>query len=187
MTLTYLPIEFLKHPRSVGAIAPSGRALAKAMVDEINFAAAGTLVEFGPGTGVFTALLVERKRPETRLLAIEQNERFCDLLRERFKGHENVEILHAGAETLLDALEQRGIDGADAILSGLPFASLPTAVSERILEAARVALTANGPFVTFQYSLVKAKLFAPYFDLQKRRRVWRNLPPAHVLRFAPKR
>ena len=53
--------QFLLNPRKIGAIAPSGKALAKRMIQPINFKKAKCIVEYGPGTGSFTDGLVVNK------------------------------------------------------------------------------------------------------------------------------
>ena len=53
--------QYLRHPRSIGAIAPSSKKLARKMVQPIDFSRASCIMEFGPGTGVFTDELAESK------------------------------------------------------------------------------------------------------------------------------
>lgn len=183
--------QYIKNPSSVGAIAPSSRFLANGMVRGIDFDRCRSLVEYGPGTGAFTAELLRRKRPETPLLAIERNEAFCRQLTERFAGAPNFYLVNAGAEEVAALLEERDIPIPETILSGLPFASLPAAVSEKILgETARLLRRGEAGetarFVTFQYTLFKLGLLGRYFDPVERIRVWRNLPPAHILVLSPK-
>src|SRR5262245_1372694 len=43
----------LRHPSRVGAVAPSGRMLARLMTDSLT-AADAPILELGPGTGIFT-------------------------------------------------------------------------------------------------------------------------------------
>lgn len=74
--------EYVKQPRMVGAILPSSKKLAKQMVSSICFKKAKCIIEFGPGTGIFTEELIQRKYPETILLLIEQNEAFYKKLSE---------------------------------------------------------------------------------------------------------
>ncbi len=47
-------LEYIKNPSKVGAIAPSSRYLADGMIQSIDFNSAECIVEYGPGTGVFT-------------------------------------------------------------------------------------------------------------------------------------
>ena len=173
--------EFLKHPRRIGAIAPSGKQLAAKMMTPIDFASAKVIIEYGPGTGSFTRELAARKRPDTTLILVEQNETFCERLRAAFDGLPNLFIMHGSAANVGQYLEVCGVPGADYIVSGLPFASLPAAVSDQILTATKLALGREGQFITFQYSLVKKKFFKKYFQMTDCWKVIKNLPPAYVL------
>ena len=76
--------QYLRTPRSIGAIAPSSKYLAEKMVSDIDFEAAGCIVEYGPGTGVFTDELLKKLRPETKLLLLEANKDFCTRLRKKY-------------------------------------------------------------------------------------------------------
>ena len=174
-------LEYIKHPRRIGAVAPSGKSLARRMMQPIDFSTANVIVEFGPGTGSFTKELIARRRPETVLLLIEQNAQFCSRLRKKFGDAQNVRIVHGYAQEVNTYLRECGFAHADAIVSGLPFTTLPREVSDRILTAASTAMGAHGQFVTFQYSMVKRRLFARYFRITGTVKVVRNLPPAYVL------
>ena len=46
--------QYIKNPRTVGAIAPSSEKLAYKMVEDINFSNVSCIIEYGPGAGVFT-------------------------------------------------------------------------------------------------------------------------------------
>ena len=173
--------EFLKHPRKIGAIAPSGKHLSAKMIIPIDFTSAKVIVEYGPGTGSFTKELAARKRSDTTLILIEQNEAFCEQLRASFHDLPNLFIVHGSSENVGQHLEACGVHTADYIVSGLPFASLPTTVSDHILNATKLALGPEGKFITFQYSLVKKKFLERYFQMINCRKVIKNLPPAFVL------
>ena len=55
-------IQFIKHPRKIGAIAPSGVSLAQKMMEPIDFTKARCITEYGPGTGSFTDELIREMR-----------------------------------------------------------------------------------------------------------------------------
>ena len=173
--------EFLKHPRKIGAIAPSGKHLSAKMMTPIDFTSAKVIVEYGPGTGSFTKELIARRRSDTALILIEQNEAFCEQLRASFGDMPNFYIVHGSAENVGQYLEACGVHSADYIVSGLPFTSLPAAVSDNILNATKLALGREGKFITFQYSLVKKKFMERYFQMADCLKVIQNLPPAFVL------
>ncbi len=174
-------IEFVKHPKAVGAIMPSGRALAEKMMEPIQFERARCIVEYGPGTGSFTRKLVKYKKEGTKLFLIENNPVFYKKLRKEFGMLKGVYIIHGSAENVNRYLLEYGVRGVDYIVSGLPFTSLPKDVSEKILLAAQSVIGANGKFITFQYSLVKRRFFEKYFTLAGCLLELKNLPPAYVL------
>src|SRR5208283_2978831 len=72
-------------PRLTGAVAPSGRALARAMAAAVDPGRAGLVVELGPGTGPVTRALIERGLDRQRLALVEFDPRFCRILEERFE------------------------------------------------------------------------------------------------------
>ena len=76
--------SLVEKPLTVGAVAPSGKALARVMASYVNPAAPGPIVELGPGTGPVTEALVERGIDPARLTLVEFDPEFCQLLRQRF-------------------------------------------------------------------------------------------------------
>lgn len=173
--------EYLKNIRSVGAVAPSSRYLARKMLETVDFAQAEVIVEFGPGTGVFTAELARRMKPGARLLVIETNPTFHQILRDEYAGVKGVEVINESAEHVGSLLKARHLRAPDYIVSGLPFAALPAETSHAILATAAGLLGSKGTFITFQYTLLKKALLASYFSDIQLTREFRNLPPAYVL------
>jgi len=180
--------EFLKQlrtaPRAVGAIAPSSSALAEAMVAPIDFALARAIVELGPGTGSITAAIAARLTPRTRYIGIEISPAFCAGLTRRFPG---LDFVNGSAGDLQAILATAGIGAADAVICGLPWASLPVDFQERTLAAVAASLSPGGLFVTFAYlqglmlpaaHRLRRTLRREFATVQRTRIVWRNLPPA---------
>ncbi len=179
--------KFLRSPRTVGAIAPSSRHLAREMVADLDFARPVRIVELGPGTGAFTREIVERLGSEGRYLAIDIDEAFVARIRGRWP---RIDCVCAPAETLPALAADRQLAPVDHIISGLPFASLPGATSQRILDAIAGTLRIGGTFTTFQYVHAYGLPPAVAFRRDIRARlgtapssslVVRNLPPAYVL------
>ncbi|CAG9296517.1 class I SAM-dependent methyltransferase [Celerinatantimonas diazotrophica] len=172
--------QFLSTPRTVGAIAPSSRFLARKMVEQIDFNSARCIVEIGPGTGVFTDLLIKRRSDHCEIILIETNEVFVQQLNERYGHLDNVRIIHDSGEKINLYKMKYGIEHIDYIVSGIPFSSLPAQVSTNILSTVNKALSPNGRFILFQYSLMKVKTITTWFDITFIERSWANLPPAYV-------
>lgn len=175
-------IEYLKSPRTVGAVAPSSKKLAEKMAGDIDFETARCIVEYGPGTGVFTETLMKKIRKHTSLLLIEYNEEFCKQLEERYSDYSNVIVINDSAENIDKHLKKYGVKEVDYVVSGLPFASLPKSMSNKILKKTKEILRHNGMFITFQYTLLKKGYIGSYFKDISLERVILNLPPAYVLK-----
>jgi 16S rRNA (adenine1518-N6/adenine1519-N6)-dimethyltransferase len=68
------------------------RRVLERIADALQLAGTETVVEIGPGQGALTELLVERL-PRGRLVAVEIDRDLVPVLRKRYAGHENVEIV----------------------------------------------------------------------------------------------
>lgn len=175
-------LEYIKNPRKVGAIAPSSKYLAYEMINTINFQDTNCIVEYGPGTGVFTEKILARAKETTKIILIEVNKTFYNILQELYGHKRNVIILNDSAENIKDILKMHSIEKVDYIISGLPFASLPKTVSDCILDRSSEVLSKHGEFITFQYTLVKKKYIESFFRNMNHRKVVKNFPPAYVLK-----
>lgn len=172
--------QYFRDPRGVGAIAPSGAALARAMVDAVDLAAANVIVEYGPGTGVFTAELIARRRAGTRIVAIELNPDFHRSVAARFAGVPDVDVVAGSACDVAAIVAGLGIARVDCVLSGLPLSSLPASVSETVMVETARLLGDHGRFVLFQYTRYRRAMLARHFARITARHVLANLPPAYV-------
>jgi phosphatidylethanolamine/phosphatidyl-N-methylethanolamine N-methyltransferase len=178
--------EFFRNPATVGSLIPSSRELTDKVTEPIDFDSANCIVEYGPGTGVFTDILIQRRRAETVLLLVEVNRRFAQLLRERYAGQPNVHVIHGSADETEQYLQNVGVEKADYVVCGLPFSSLPRRLGWRILEHTQHLLQPAGKLILFQYSLQNKKLFNKFFRQLDETHVLLNLPPAYVLVYEPK-
>jgi phospholipid N-methyltransferase len=179
--------RFLKSPRTVGAVTASSRALAEAMVDGIDLTRPGRIVELGPGTGVFTAAIVERLGAETEFLALDIDPAFVARINARWPS---IECVCGSAEQLDAIAADRGMLPIDHIVSGLPFVSLPPPVTQQIIGSIARALRPGGTFTTFQYvpgygfpSAVSFRrcMSAGLHSQPSVRLVVRNMPPVLVM------
>ena len=174
--------QYIFKPRTVGAVLPSSKYLAKKMVSSINFAEAKCIVEYGAGTGVLTAEILQKKKPDTKMIVFEMNSTFCKMLSEKYGSEPGVYIVNDSALYVGKKLQEYGAAYADYVISGLPFASLPQDVSFDILTETKKHLMPGGAFITFQYTLLKKDFIGQFFDHVDIVREVRNVPPAYVLR-----
>ncbi len=172
-------LRFLRNPRKVGSVMPSSPQLVRDLLDGVDFEAARVVVEFGPGTGVFSSEIVKRLHPEAHLVCIELNDEFFHTMCSRFKDP-RVKVIHGSAADVQTILEQLGLDRADAIVSGLPFTTLPEQIRHEILRGTVSALKPKGRFLLYQYSLFLMNHLRHYFEQIQLRRTILNLPPAYT-------
>jgi len=170
--------SWLERPLSTGAVTPSGRVLARTMARYVNPHLSGPVLELGPGTGPVTeALVAEGIEPE-RLVLVEFNPTFCQLLRARFPAATVVQGDAYGLRRLLGGLLQQP---AAAIVSGLPLVTKPMRQRLRLLRDALELLRPGAPFVQFTYAVVPPipkKLAGVRAEASER--IWKNMPPARV-------
>jgi phosphatidylethanolamine/phosphatidyl-N-methylethanolamine N-methyltransferase len=170
--------SWLQHPLKVGAVSPSGRALARAVAAEVDPTIPGPIVELGPGTGPVTEALVGRGISPDRLILVEYDPEFCTLLRRRFPG---AMVIEGDAYALGDTLTGIVKEPLAAVVSCLPLMTRPLNVRVRLLNAAMRMLRRGAPYVQFTYAMT-----APIPSRQRRYRItsspriWLNLPPARV-------
>ena len=168
--------SFVAHPRMVGAVLPTSRRAVRDMLDLAPIASAAQLVELGAGTGVYTAELLDRMAPDASLLAFEIDARMAAQLARQIPDR-RLRVVNDSAEALEAQLGGRR---ADAIVSGLPFTSLPLAARNAILDAAQRALAPDGTMLVLQYSpLIQGEL-QRRFGSVRRRISPLNVPPAFL-------
>lgn len=173
---------FLARPREVASVAPSSRFLERRVVLASEVAAARCVVELGPGTGGTTRALLRALGPRARLLAIELNPEFCARLRQRIRDPRL--LLQAGsAESLGDYLARHGLPAPDAVISGIPFSTMPDDAAQRIAAAIDASLAPGGRFVAYQLRPHVASYLAPHLGAPLQVWEWRNLPPMRVFRW----
>jgi phosphatidylethanolamine/phosphatidyl-N-methylethanolamine N-methyltransferase len=201
--------ECRQHFHTTGAILPSSRFLARALVRPLHGARpAWRILEVGPGTGAVTREIARRMLSNDRLDAVEINDHFAELVERRVRqervfarSRDQIEIIHAAVQDL------PGEAVYDLIVSGLPVNNLPAHEVREIFATYNRLLKPGGTLTFYEYTLVR-QLKTPFVDRRERRRLFRvgrvmrgyirdyqirrerifiNVPPATVryLRFKP--
>lgn len=179
--------QFFREPGSIGAIAPSSSSLTSRMLEQVDFTAAKVIVEYGPGTGVFTKKILESIDLETTtFFALEANEKLQIASQAKIS---EIPIYKASAAEVGRYLERHGHAHADAIVSGLPWAAFSEDLQDEILDATLASLAEGGTFATFAYlhglliasgQRFREKLKAHFSVVETSPIVWKNVPPAFV-------
>jgi len=139
---------WLRAPRSIGALAPSGSSLTRLMTSHVDHCD-GPVIELGPGTGVFTRALLARGLPTHRLALVETDPVFAQTLTLRYPG---ARVLSMDAAQLGATLPLFGDERASAVISGLPLLSMPAGQVAAIIRGVfEQQLHADGAFYQFTY------------------------------------
>ena len=171
--------KFLKHGTKIASLAPSSPWLSRATVSNVDWARARVLVELGAGTGPITRVLAEKAHPDCRVIALERDPDFARILRERFAGQANLEVVEADVRDLATLLAERGIDSADYIISGLPVPSFPKDLQRDLFRVVKRVLAPGGSYNQItELPWVYQGLYRTFFDEVRFAFEPRNFPPA---------
>ena len=169
-------LEWIKNPLVTASVLPSSERLARKMVKGLD-AGIGTVIELGPGTGVFTRQLLACGIPEQNLVLIELNRKFSQKLQTTYP---TATVINGAAE----ALPRLHLKQAGAVISGLPFLSMRDKQIDAILHGAFEVLQTNGVFIQFTYGYkcpVKPYILQNHGLIAERNSfVLNNFPPASV-------
>jgi phosphatidylethanolamine/phosphatidyl-N-methylethanolamine N-methyltransferase len=166
----------MARPKSVGAIAPSSKALARAIARQVDPERAGPVLELGPGTGVITEALLERGLAPGRLTLVEYDPDLAAGLTARLDG---VKVIQGDAFDLNRTLGH-GVGPFSAIVSGLPLLNFPVQRRRHYLEGVCRLLLPGAPFIQFSYGVQAPVVPPPGHIVTRAAQVWANLPPARV-------
>jgi phosphatidylethanolamine/phosphatidyl-N-methylethanolamine N-methyltransferase len=171
--------KFLSQGTAIASIAPSSRWLSQTTVRNIDWGRATALVELGAGTGPITRVIARSAGPECRVVVVERDPDFTRLLRERFGGRPNFEIVEGDVRDLASILSGRGIDRVDHVVSGLPVPSFPREMQKDLFRAVSKVLKSDGTFNQItEIPWVYWPFYRGYFEEVRFAFEPRNLPPA---------
>lgn len=172
---------FLRRPQIVGSVIPSSRFLERRILKYADIDRNDLVVELGPGTGGTTQAILNELGPGGRLLSIEVEAEFVDLLREindpRLIPH------HGSAEDISEILKMHGLGSPDIVISGIPFSTMPDEVGQRIVREIYKVLPPGTSFVAYQLRDRVAELATPVFGRPKVSLELINIPPMRVYRW----
>lgn len=169
--------QWLGNPKSIGAVAPSGPDLARAMASFLDPSYDGKVIELGPGTGVMTDAILARGIEPQNLTSIEYCADFAGLLTERFPG---VTIVCGDAYDLEASLDG-DVGELAGVVSSLPLINSPYEKRRELIMDALDRLAPGAPFIQFSYALVPpVKAEAGHFTVSKTGWILNNVPPARV-------
>ena len=122
---------FLRQPGLIGSVIPSSRFLERRVVEAAGIAHSRTVVELGPGTGGTTRAILRALPQRAHLLAIEINPDFVEFL--KTYPDPRLDVYLGSAEHIRRALETLNHTRPDAVVSGIPFSTMPADIGRKIL------------------------------------------------------
>jgi phosphatidylethanolamine/phosphatidyl-N-methylethanolamine N-methyltransferase len=169
--------RMIARPVHTGAVAPSSRALGRAMAAQIDLKSDLPVLELGPGTGVVTGALLERGIAPSRLTAVEYDAGFAARVRERCPG---VQVVQGDAFNLENTLDGKLNGPLAAVVSSLPLINFTMEMRIALIDDIFRRLAPGAPFIQFSYR-IKPPVPAPQgVSLNRAAVVWFNIPPARV-------
>lgn len=176
-------LAWLRNPRAISAVAPSGSRVSALMTQGIG-PATGPVMELGPGTGAFTYSLLERGVREDDLTLVELSADFARLLQRRFP---KARVL------CLDATRIGEVD----LLDGAPFGAVVSGLGFRVMRPQEIGAILGGAFkhlrptgafyqITYGPRCPVPDQVLDHLELKEARigrTIW-NLPPASVYRIS---
>lgn len=169
---------FLKSPRVVASVIPSSSFVERRIVRAADLGSASVVVEFGAGTGGVTRSLLDAMGPDACLLVIERTLEFVNNL--QHIDDSRLCVVHGCASSIGAELERRGFPAADAVISGIPFSTLPAALAEEIAAAVHAALSPGGRFVAYQFTDRVVDYARPLLGAPEVEHELCNVPPLRV-------
>ena len=171
---------FLEHPRMVGSIIPSSRFTIRQMLAPVNWGKCEVFVEYGPGIGTFCRPVLSKMRGDAVFVAIDTNPLYVEHLNRTIRDKRFTAVL-GSAENVEQILADLGIEGgADYVLSGLPFSTLPDGVAEKIAESTHTVLNPGGCFLAYQFTAAVRDVSKPFFERIDAGFEWLNILPCKL-------
>lgn len=169
---------FLRKPEVVGSVIPSSRFLERRIVATCALEEARCVVELGPGTGGTTRALLAAMPPQARLLAVDVEADFVEVL----ARHEDPRLIarQGSAESIAELITDNELPAADVVVSGIPFSTIGDEAGRAIIDAVWDNLAPGGRFVAYQFRDRVAQVARPRMGEPEAQRELRNIPPMHV-------
>lgn len=169
---------FLRKPEVVGSVIPSSRFLERRIVATCALEEARCVVELGPGTGGTTRALLAAMPPQARLLAVDVEADFVEVL----ARHDDPRLIarQGSAESIAELLAGNELPAADVVVSGIPFSTIGDEAGRAVIDAVWDNLAPGGRFVAYQFRDRVAQVARPRMGEPIAARELRNIPPMHV-------
>lgn len=168
----------VSQPKTVGAIVPTSKYMARRMASVANPASNLPVLELGPGTGVVTKALLRRGIDPKKLVSVEYSPEFCTHLKRELP---QINLIHGDAFRLKETLGDLNKSHFDCVISGIPLLNFPVETRVALLEDLLNRIPRGRPVLQFSYGPV-SPVPAGHGHYTVKRFGWeiRNIPPAQM-------
>jgi len=180
-------IEPLISDKKVASVVPTRSRCARKFLSDLELSPDATVVEYGPGNGVFTKILLSKLSKKARLFAFETNPKLSALLQDEIKDP-RLTVFEKDAQVAVDVLGNDGLRGVDLVLSGIPLSFLNHDARMELFRKTKDLLKPGGVFLIYQTAWTPFKAdskivteLTDYFSLIDRDFFWFNIPPLVAL------
>lgn len=150
--MTMSTVNYVKcflRDKNVASITPTSPFGVKRVCRRIDFSKAKLIVEYGPGTGVFSEYLLKRLNQSAHLVLIERNPDMFKCLKKKFTD-KRVHLYNDSAENVGSLVNGQLNRKPDYVISGIPFSYLPDTIRQDIVRQTHQVLGENGTFLAYQ-------------------------------------
>jgi len=180
-------IESLVKDKQVASIMPTRRSCVRKFLNDLELPPNATVVEYGPGTGAFTKIMLSRLGANARVLAFETNPLMVEHLKHEIQDS-RLEIFQIGAQNTPEVLKRSKIQHVDLVLSGIPLSFLDKDQRKLLFKNTASLLKSDGIFLIYQSAWTPFKSDSEiiselddHFLLSHREFFWLNIPPLVAL------
>ncbi|MDI6821127.1 MAG: rRNA adenine N-6-methyltransferase family protein [Patescibacteria group bacterium] len=170
--------EYIRKPKTLGAVTPSSPQLVKKMIKALDFEKIGDIIEFGPGTGNTTKSLLSKMCHNQKLIVFEIHPAFAKNL-EKIKDKRLV-VIQDSAENFEHYIKKHKPNKPLCIFSSLPLGYWKKPTLNKFFTAISEEISKDGIYIQFAYSLNRHVELMPFFKNIEVKFVLMNMPPAFI-------
>ncbi len=172
--------KFLRHGTKIASLAPSSPWLSQGDGRQRRLGQGrGRSSSWAPAPGRSPRSSPSGPGPRRKVVVLERDADFAAILRERFAGLPNFDVIEGDVRDLSAMLADRGIGRVDHVISGLPVPSFPKDLQRDFFRVVKRVLAPGGTYNQItEIALVYQGLYRKFFDDVRFVFEPRNFPPA---------
>ncbi|OGI62476.1 hypothetical protein A2818_01090 [Candidatus Nomurabacteria bacterium RIFCSPHIGHO2_01_FULL_40_12] len=170
----------LLSDKNTGTIFRSSSYVVNGVLEIINNKPLRQIIEYGPGDGVLTCELLKCLPPDGKLLAVEIDPKFLQML--RAISDPRLSVIDGKMQNVCQNIKAYDFNNVDLIVSSIPFSLLSKIERETVVSSTKNALAPDGMFIVFhQYSHIMAKPLRKFFGEVNIKFEIRNFFPCFII------